>query len=440
MRGGAGDDEFVIVGPLNTSDLRGGRGGFDTFSLHDFTGVINIAAFHPAAWGFEYLELGGQLIGSDADDHWDFSGLIIDTEPFIVGMGGDDVMVGADDHFNRFYGMAGNDRLYGGNAMDEMTGGTGRNRLYGGGGDDNMLNIDIVSDGAGRTLVDGGDGNDMLFANNGAYRVYGGDGEDQIAFEDAVVRQDAVFGGNGIDTLLFSDGDRFFEGAVFDVDLFDAETSGIESLTGGTLAGSKRNNALDFSEFTLLTDFGVTVSGMNGDDYLAGTHGDDVLMGNAGNDIINSTAGMDALDGGAGNDILTGSLGHDALTGKGGSDTYVFLGVTDSTSTDYDAITDLNFADGDTIDLWFDVEVVRAPITAGALSTASFDADLAAAIGADELAGQQAVLFTPDEGSLAGLTFLIVDANNSNGYQPGQDLVMQIDGEALDDLSSGAFV
>jgi hypothetical protein len=50
------------------------------------------------------------------------------------------------------------------------------------------------------------------------------------------------------------------------------------------------------------------------------------------------------------------------------------------------------------------------------------------------------VLFTPDRGTLAGHTFLIVDANGTAGYQAGQDYVIDITGATnLGSLSTTNF-
>ena len=77
----------------------------------------------------------------------------------------------------------------------------------------------------------------------------------------------------------------------------------------------------------------------------------------------------------------------------------------------------------------FDLDVavtgVDARVNAGTLSEATFDADLAAAIGAGQLAAGHAVVFKPNAGDLAGHFFLVVDANGVAGYQAGPDYVME---------------
>jgi hypothetical protein len=78
-------------------------------------------------------------------------------------------------------------------------------------------------------------------------------------------------------------------------------------------------------------------------------------------------------------------------------------------------------------------------VTDGTLSKASFDADLAAAVGTGELSAGKAVLFTPDAGNLAGRTFLIIDQGGGSGYDSGADLVIDVTGGSLGGLSAGNF-
>jgi hypothetical protein len=91
----------------------------------------------------------------------------------------------------------------------------------------------------------------------------------------------------------------------------------------------------------------------------------------------------------------------------------------------YDRILWFN-PDTDKIDLPQTVSGIASTVESGALSTASFDADLSAAIGSGQMATGAAVLFTPTSGTLAGLTFLVVDGNGVAGYQAGQDYVFEL--------------
>jgi len=140
----------------------------------------------------------------------------------------------------------------------------------------------------------------------------------------------------------------------------------------------------------------------------------------------------DVFIGGSGSDWIRGGGGADTLNGGGGSDTFVYGTPADSTSTGYDTL--VGFAAGtDHIDLPGTVSGFAAPITSGSLSTASFDADLGAALGG--LGATRAAWFAPDAGDLAGSIFLIVDANSVAGYQPGEDYVFAVAGTPLADLT-----
>jgi hypothetical protein len=80
-------------------------------------------------------------------------------------------------------------------------------------------------------------------------------------------------------------------------------------------------------------------------------------------------------------------------------------------------------------------------VTHGALGGSHFDQNLAHDLGPHALKAHHAVLFTADSGSLAGKTFLVVDANGKAGYQAGHDFVIQLNGAAhLHDLSLANFV
>jgi hypothetical protein len=77
--------------------------------------------------------------------------------------------------------------------------------------------------------------------------------------------------------------------------------------------------------------------------------------------------------------------------------------------------------------LRFTLAGINAKVAHGTLSTATFDANLAAKVNAAHLAADHAVLFTPDAGSLSGSIFLVIDANSTAGYQAGADLVIALE-------------
>jgi len=72
------------------------------------------------------------------------------------------------------------------------------------------------------------------------------------------------------------------------------------------------------------------------------------------------------------------------------------------------------------------VTTIDAAVNAGTVNNASFDADLAVAVGAGQLSSGGAVLFTANGGDQNGFTFLVVDGNATAGYQAGGDLVIRL--------------
>jgi len=138
------------------------------------------------------------------------------------------------------------------------------------------------------------------------------------------------------------------------------------------------------------------------------------------------TAYADRIRGDAGANQIAGGAGADLINGMGGGDTFIYRAVSESTGVNYDVITGFDAAT-DKFDFTFAVTGVDVTVGSGSLSSASFDTDLAAAVGAGQLASHHAVLFNVSAGSLAGDTFLVVDANGIPGYQAGQDLVIQLD-------------
>jgi hypothetical protein len=164
-------------------------------------------------------------------------------------------------------------------------------------------------------------------------------------------------------------------------------------------------------------------------DGSAETHGGFVFQGGAGDD---------SFVGGTGDDVLYGGGGADILAGGPGADRFVYLSASESTGAHYDTLADFDFAH-DVIDLPGKVDALDSNVSGGRLSSATFDADLMAAIGATALEAGHALFFTPDSGDLAGKIFLIVDANGEAGYQPGQDFVFHLMAAPPADLHGTGF-
>jgi hypothetical protein len=150
-------------------------------------------------------------------------------------------------------------------------------------------------------------------------------------------------------------------------------------------------------------------------------------------------AGDDSFIGGGGADRLYGLGGADALCGGGGADVFAYTGAGESSGAGHDRLLDFDPA-SDRIDLPNAVTGFDAAVTQGALSDASFDADLTAALSG--LGAGHAVLFTPDGGDQAGVLFLVVDGNGQAGYQAGADFVFELPNTPAAELSGhpGFFV
>ena len=173
---------------------------------------------------------------------------------------------------------------------------------------------------------------------------------------------------------------------------------------------------------------------------LSGAHGVrfDGSAETDGNFRLNGGNGADSFTGGRGADTLYGIGGADRLEGGAGADRFFYTRVSESTGAAYDTIVDFSFGE-DKIDLLFPVTGLGAAVRGGTLSRGSFDADLAAAVGASKLGVGQALFFTPDGGDLAGKAFLVVDANGKAGYQAGEDLVIHFETAPPADLTGVGF-
>jgi len=174
------------------------------------------------------------------------------------------VLGDGDDRWEQYYpvvpstveGGKGNDVLYGGEAVDNITGGPGDDDIRGFRGDDNLY---------------GDDGNDELHGNADADNLYGDSGDDKIHGESG---SDKAYGGTGFDYLYGEYGNDLLDGGD--------EYS--------TIAGGPGND-------TIKSSYGV-LRGGDGNDKITG-YGDN--YGDNGDDVL--TAGSETF-GGDGNDTL----------------------------------------------------------------------------------------------------------------------------------------
>ncbi len=198
-----------------------------------------------------------------------------------AGWDGDDLFRNHSDVVSYAFGHAGNDRLIGGSAADQLFGGDGDDRLSGNEGHDRIHGgdgDDRATGGAGNDIVRGENGDDRVNGSDGDDNIDGGAGDDWLAGQDG---QDDLQGGNGNDRLLGGNDDDTIDGGAGD-----------DTLRGGA-----------------------------GNDFLSGGEDTDTVRGDSGNDIINGQG--DRVFGGAGNDRIVGGLGG-TIHGGAGNDRIQF--------------------------------------------------------------------------------------------------------------------
>jgi Ca2+-binding RTX toxin-like protein len=276
---------------------------------------------------------------------------------------------------------------------------------------------------------------------------FDGSAETDGSFDVKAGRGDnTIVGGAGNDLVDFGthfDAGDFFNGrAGSDTVLIDKANAA--SITLSNLRNIEFLDLKDDSYHVTGTD-GLVASGAQLFVEFGGT-GDQTLWfdGSAETDGSFGLGGGDARDhlrGGARGDGLGGGGGADFLRGGGGDDNYFYHSVSDSTGERFDMIYGFNADDADLLALRNDpISGIDGKIAHGTLSNATFDTDLAAAANAGRLLAHHAVLFTPDAGSHAGQTFLVIDANAHAGYQAGADYVIRLEhADNIGQLSTASF-
>jgi Ca2+-binding RTX toxin-like protein len=272
-----------------------------------------------------------------------------------------------------------------------------------------------IAESAGNDKLTGGAGADQFDMTAGGVDVVNGNGGDDsvLWINRAFDLTSTLSGGDGHDSLQLTT--DCSAGVVFTA----ASLSGFEEVSLSTLY----DYDLTFIDANVAAGvtFEIDGAGLGVLDTVtfngaAETDGFFALIGGDGGDT---------LTGGAKADTLTGGLGGDLLTGGDAADTYIYVDAEESTSKGYDTVDGF---DGNK-DL-FDVGTVPlardADVNAGTLSRATFDADLEAVLDGTALGNGNFVIFKPNAGGLAGLTFLVIDQNGSAGYQAGEDLVIEL--------------
>jgi hypothetical protein len=268
--------------------------------------------------------------------------------------------------------------------------------------------------GAGDDALTGGAGNDNFDLGQGRNTASGGGGDDTIAVGNNLLH-DQIDGGAGNDTVVL-DGNYAvgFSGIFTSVERLE--------LTDG------HNYTLEPGDPDLVYDgSGLSAAYRVYVDTKPAATGSFTILGGAGGDSFRSGKDTTTSD----SVVFQGNGGSDTVILDGGSTNHFtakYLAVSDSTSVSYDIVSNFNFVHGilSASSAAGTVTGIDTRVTSGTLSTATFDTDLASAIGAGQLGAHHAVLFTADAGSLSGDTFLIVDANGTAGYQAAEDLVIQL--------------
>ncbi|URW74652.1 VCBS domain-containing protein [Sphingomonas donggukensis] len=263
-------------------------------------------------------------------------------------------------------------------------------------------NDDNLQGGLFGDLIFGGTGDDFIFGRNGNDVIHGGDGDDNLA------------GGTGNDTLYGEGDDDTLSGGTGNDVLHGGMGSNIVDGGSGTDTGVLEGN---YNDYTITRGAGsnVTFANANGMETTSFVNVEQFRFAN-GVVLTLGANGSDMFD-------LSGATQPVTLSTGAGQDLLTYTGAAQSSGTGYDSFPDFDYASdviriGGTHDSY-------ASVSGGALNTASFNDDLAASIGA-QLTGGAAVFFTPNAGDLSGSTFLVVNANGVDGYQPGQDYVFHM--------------
>ncbi|MBP7704471.1 MAG: VCBS repeat-containing protein [Caulobacter sp.] len=336
--GDAGDD--ILWGGDGADYLRGGSGA---------------DAMHGGAGDdFYAVENSGDVVVEDEDEG-------IDTVQSRISY------ILTDNVEHLILGSAGGAANGTGNGLDNtITGNAFVNTLRGLAGDDTLLGAggnDYLHGGDGEDSLDGGAGVDELYGDAGTDTLIGGLGNDYL---DGGADADTMTGGAGNDTYVVDDADDVvIELAGGGTDVVQASASWtmsdqVENLIvmGAdpvTIVGNASRNTITGGggQDTLYGGGDIdTLYGLAGDDRLHGEAGNDILDGGVHDDQLFGGAGIDTLRGGDGDDVLAGEGGADKLYGGTGADRFVF-GAQDAASAtvERDQIFDLNFAEGDIIDL-----------------------------------------------------------------------------------------
>ena len=242
------------------------------------------------------------------------------------------------------YGTAGADTLnswldggtllgLGGN--DTITFSYGTNNTIDGGAGDDLIKVDIASNGyyTNVNTFTGGVGNDRIESGGSTdtYVFNRGDGQDAISDIDSTgLATDTMIFGAGIaasDLALSRSGYSLVVKVNDPNDSATADQITIENWFSGSAYQIEGFAFADGSSLTAaqLTQWGNVVYGTAGADTLTGWSDGGTVLGLDGNDTITDSNGSDTIDGGAGDDVITDQgAGANVLLGGTGNDSITF--------------------------------------------------------------------------------------------------------------------
>ncbi|MGL4634415.1 MAG: cadherin domain-containing protein, partial [Beijerinckiaceae bacterium] len=349
--GGGGND--TITGGLGNDIIDGGS-GIDTVIFSGKRTDYNVTVS-----GLVYTITDIRGAGYDGVDtiqrfgSFQFSdGLILEANLIdIIGTAGNDAALNGTGDANVIRGLGGDDTLSGGGGNDYLDGGA----------DNNVDEGDRLIGGVGADTLDGGAGNYDVAVYTGdtvaiSVDLNLGTGTGGNAQGDVLMNIEAVYSGNGNDTLIGSIRDEVFSGDAGDDSITGGD--GIDWLIGGAGAdtldgggGSLDTAGYQFATAAIAIDMTQTVQTGPGEatgdrligierifataynDTLTGDGQANFLFGSAGNDSIVGGGGNDTLTGEGdpsglttGNDTITGGAGNDSIDGGNGTDTVILTG------------------------------------------------------------------------------------------------------------------
>ena len=285
--GGGGNDQITITGAAATA--RGGE-GMDQFVVHSGDNVIDGTETGPWVDTVDYGDNSRRVVVNLV------TGTAINFQ-FGGGVGHDALI-----DIEIVHGSAGNDRLIGGNPLNDS--------------------LEAFRGGDGIDTIDGGSGHDVLEADN-ALAGFGVEvdlhlnrARDTFGNWDVVRHIEDVLGTEYDDVMIGNAADNTFYAAVAD-DQIDGRGGFDRVSYAGTFGPGFAGISLDLRAGTV-TGLGTTsladieaATGTDLTDRLAGKGGKNALSGRAGDDWINGRDGDDSLSGDGGDDTLVGGQGAD---------------------------------------------------------------------------------------------------------------------------------